>query len=190
MYFTFSKIGPITTKPYGKPGGFDHATVNFKAKWGWSEMSTLFEHAKESWPTLSAVIAALVALIVAIRYKIPDLTRRIIVIESKPSRDTDIDNSMNSIDDLRSRMEAVENKSASGVDLNRAIDGLQTICKFNQATCQKEAAIALAKRNKENDNKLGAIYEKLNQLSIQVAGLEKQIDFLVQDRQSASKLPN
>jgi hypothetical protein len=60
----------------------------------------------------------------------------------------------------------MEKKGANSTDLDRAIDGFRTVCKFNQATCQKENVHGLTVLRKEFDEKLSDLYEKLNSLAV------------------------
>ncbi len=70
-------------------------------------------------PVLGAALGFALALLYAVRYKIPDLTRR---------------------------LSELEQKGAKGADLSRAIDSFHTVCRFNQVSCQKEIESKLDKK--------------------------------------------
>jgi len=118
-------------------------------------MTLVLTHIKLYWPIFTSATGLLIAILVVVRYKLPDLTRRI---------------------------EAVEKKGANSTDLDRAIDGFQTVCKFNQVSCQKENQHAWAKLIKEYDKKLGDLYEKLNALQVANANLVAKVEILIEER--------
>ena len=111
------------------------------------------------WPIAIGVFGLAIAIAVAVRYKLPDLTRRIGVLE---------------------------NNGAKCTDLNTAIDGFRTVCKFNQVSCQKEMAHNWGLLQKEVDEKLGLIHEKMNAIALTNAQLIAKLDVLLADRQNGN----
>ena len=118
---------------------------------------------KSLWPVFIAASGFLVVLLIAVHYKIPDLTRRI---------------------------EALEKKGAKVTDIDSAIDGFQTVCKFNQMSCQKEIAQQWAENLVEFDKKVGALYDKLNKIAVSNAELVARVEVLLLDRQNATNKTN
>ena len=110
---------------------------------------------KPYWHIISTVFGFAIALLITIRYKIPDLTRRI---------------------------EAIEKKGAYSKDIKLAIDGFSTVCKFNQATCQKSQDHLWMSRMKKFDEKHDVLLEKLNSLAISNANLVAKVELLITDR--------
>jgi hypothetical protein len=111
------------------------------------------------WPIVVAVFGIYIAIVIAVRYKLPDLTRRI---------------------------EALEKKGAKSTDLTTAIDGFRTVCKFNQVSCQKEMQHKWGLLQKEVDEKLGLIHEKMNAIAITNAKVITKLDILLKDRQNGN----
>ena len=120
-------------------------------------MEQVLTYIKSLWPVFIAASGFIVVLIIAVRYKLPDLTRRI---------------------------EALEKKGAKVKDIDSAIDGFHTVCKFNQMTCQKEIAQQWAENLIEFDKKMGALYEKLNKIAVSNAKLVARVEVLLIDRQT------
>lgn len=108
---------------------------------------------KPYWPIASTIFGFSIAFLVTIRYKIPDLARR---------------------------MEAIEEKGAKDVKL--ALDGFSTVCKFNQVTCQKSQDHLWMIRMKKFDAKNDALLEKLSELAVSNANLYAKVDLLLSDR--------
>ena len=119
-------------------------------------MEQALTYIKSLWPIFIAASGFIVALLIAVHYKIPDLTRRI---------------------------EALEKKGAKVTDIDTAIDGFSTVCKFNQMSCQKEIAQQWAKNLVEFDKKVGALYERLNLIAVDNAKLVARVEVLLEDRQ-------
>lgn len=111
------------------------------------------------WPIGLAVFGFSIAIVAAVRYKLPDLTRRI---------------------------EILEKKGAKSADLNTAIDGFRTVCQFNQVSCQKEMQHKWGLLQKEVDQKLGLIHKEMNAIAVTNAQLITKLDVLLADRQNGN----
>lgn len=112
------------------------------------------------WPILAAAFGISIAVVVAVRYKLPDLTKRI---------------------------EVLENRGVKSTDLSTAIDGFRTVCRFNQVSCQKEIESKWGLLQKEVDEKLGLIHEKMNAIAVTNAQLIAKIDILLTVRNGNGK---
>ena len=118
-------------------------------------MEQVFTHLKPFWPAIGATTGFVLALIIGIRYKIPDLTRRM------------------------EALEALERKRPKNSDLDHAIDGFHTVCRFNQVTCQKEIEHKTAGLGRDLDKKLAVMHEKVNGLAISNADVGAKIELLL-----------
>lgn len=119
------------------------------------EGHNLFQHFKPLWPVLAAAAGFLIAIFVAMRYKLPALIKR-------------VDN--------------IETVAANNKDLERAISDFQTVCRFNQVSCQKEMEHRWAKIERQHEERLGELYERLNELMVENGKLVAKVDFLINDR--------
>ena len=140
-----------------------------------------FQHLLKYWPVFLTTVGGLALAIAAIRYRIPDLVKRIEMIENlkRPSTQDH--------EELVRRVEIVESESArhpSTKDLEKTISNFQTICKFNQVTCQKGTEKAIHKVRQDIDDKLSALYELFNKQAVVIARVDERIAAL-HDRQSA-----
>ena len=110
-----------------------------------------FQHLLKYWPVFLTTIAGLALAIAAIRYRIPDLVKRVEMIENlkRPS--------IQDHEELVRRVEIMESESAkhpSNKDLEKAVTSFSTICKFNQGTCQKSTEQAIHQVRRDIDDKL------------------------------------
>jgi hypothetical protein len=117
-------------------------------------MDHIITQLKSLLPVFSAIFGFLIAMFIAMRYKIPDLTRRV---------------------------GKIERAGADVQDLDRAIDSFHTVCRFNQVSCQKEIEHRQAKLIAALDVKLAKMYERVNALAISNAALEAQVKLLVKN---------
>ena len=116
-------------------------------------------HFKILWPILTAIGGFFLACLYTIRYKIPDLTRRVL---------------------------ALEKAGAKSKEVAAAIDAFHTVCKFNQVSCQKQIQAETAKMLKEINSQMAEIYEKLNQLAVSYADVAAKVEIIVKDREKGS----
>jgi len=100
------------------------------------------------WPAAVGCVGCITAVIVAVRYKIPDLARRV---------------------------EAMETKNPTKHDLNTVVDSFRTVCKFNQATCQKSNAAQIEKVRRELDHKLSDLYDLINKQAVIIARVDERV---------------
>ena len=100
------------------------------------------------WPAAVGCVGCIAAVIVAVRYKIPDLARRV---------------------------EAMETKNPTKHDLNTVVDSFRTVCKFNQATCQKSNAAQIEKVRRELDQKLSDLYDLINKQAVIIARVDERV---------------
>lgn len=102
-----------------------------------------------NWPVIVAIASGLGLLIAAVRYKIPDLARRLESVESA--------------------------KHPSESDLNMAVGNFQTVCKFNQVSCQKATACQINKVNDDMKEKLADLYELIHAQAIIIARVDERV---------------
>lgn len=116
---------------------------------------TIFSHLKGMWPFAAVGGGFILALIITIQYKMPDLAARVLKIEKK---------------------------GANNQDLERITKDFQTVCRFNQVSCQKEMEYRWSALNKDHDKKLSELYEKLNELMVENGKLVAKVEILINDR--------
>ena len=121
-------------------------------------MNPILVHLKPWAPAIGTVLGFLFALVIAVRYKLPDLTKRV------------------------EAMEKSDKQKTTSKDITQALDGFKTICQFNQATCKIENEHKWNQIRNEIDNKLSALYEKLNDLATSNAELVAKVEILLKDR--------
>ena len=114
---------------------------------------------KSLWWILTAIGGFFLAIIYAVRHKIPDLSKR---------------------------LAALEKACAKSKDVTTAIDSFHTVCKFNQVSCQKQIQAETSKMLKELSSELAEIYEKLNHLAVLYADVAAKVEIIVRDRESGS----
>ena len=113
-----------------------------------------------TWPVLVAIGGFFLALIYAIRYKIPDISKR---------------------------LESLEKACAKTKDVSTAIDSFSTVCKFKQVSCQKQNQAETAKMLKDLSSQMAEIYEKLNHLAVSYADVAAKVEIIFQDRAKNSE---
>lgn len=118
-------------------------------------MENILVHMKPYLPYAGAIGGFILALIIGTRYKIPDLTRRMVTLE---------------------------NKGAKNKDLDKAIDSFHTVCRFNQVSCQKEVEHKTSVLVEDFNTKLGVMHEKLNGIAVTNANLCARVDILIDER--------
>jgi hypothetical protein len=92
---------------------------------------------------------------VAVRYKIPDLARRV---------------------------EAMETKNPTKHDINTAVESFRTVCNFNQANCQKSTAAQIEKVRRVLDKKLSDLFELINKQAVIIEMVDERVDALHGDQ--------
>jgi len=100
------------------------------------------------WPIAVACVSGITAALVAIRYKIPELARKV---------------------------EAMETKNPTKSELEMVVDSLHTVCKFNQATCQKSNAAQIAQVRSELHQKLSDLYDLVNKQAVLMARVDERV---------------
>lgn len=104
------------------------------------------------WPIAVACVSGFTAALVAIRYKIPELARKV---------------------------EAMETKNPTKSELEMVVDSFHTVCKFNQASCQKSNAVNTLSLKKEMDEKLSDIYDIINEQKVMTARIDERVEILL-----------
>lgn len=110
---------------------------------------TTSTHFWENWPVILAVCSGLALAIAAVRYRIPDLARRV------------------------DKMEA--GKYPTAIELERTITSFQTVCKFNQATCQKQTACQMHNMKSEFTKQLNDLIDLVNKQALVIARVDERI---------------
>lgn len=113
-------------------------------------------HFKPLWFIASGSIGFILAVVYALRYKFPDLHKRLTALEKAGE------------------------KSLVNGDLESAIDSFHTVCRFNQVSCQKENEQHMVKLMQDLDKKLETLYEKLNNIALCNAKLTAKVELLVE----------
>lgn len=126
-------------------------------------MSTPISHLAGNWPIVAAAASLMILVIGAIRYKIPELTKKV---------------------------EAMEKTNhPTSKDLDKAFDSFRTACKFSQVTCQKGVNVELDKVRRDLDKKLSALYDLVNKQAIIIARVDERVATLHEKHDRALKLP-
>lgn len=126
-------------------------------------MSHLTGHITGNWPIVAASLAAAGLIIATVRYRIPELSKKV------------------------AAMEKVQHPSDK--DLEMAIDSFRTVCKFNQVSCQKGVNMEINKVRKELDQKLSALVDLVNKQAIIIARVDERVAVLHEKYDHGFKLP-
>jgi hypothetical protein len=126
-------------------------------------MSDPISHITGNWPIVAAGISGLALIIGAVRYKIPELTRKV------------------------AAMEKVKHPSAK--DIETAIDSMRTVCKFNQVSCQKGVECELNRVRADLDDKLSGLYDLVNKQAIIIARVDERVATIHDKQDRAFQLP-
>lgn len=111
-------------------------------------MSDPSAHVLSWWPILVAGATGVVATAIAVRYKIPELVKKV---------------------------ETMETKNPSKDDLKKTVENIHTVCKFNQVSCQKALDSKISKVKDDLDNKLSELYELVNTQAILMARVDERV---------------
>ena len=122
------------------------------------------------WPVGVTAIGGLALAVASVRYRIPDLARRVEKLEAEqnPSRED--------MDRIGGRLETLENQARpTQEDLERAIAAFQTVCKFNQVSCQKMNSVELVKLRKELDVRISGLYDLINKQAVLLGRVDERV---------------
>ena len=122
------------------------------------------------WPAGVTAVGGLALAVASVRYRIPDLVRRVEKLEAEqnPSRED-----MNRIG---GRLEILENQARPTTeDLERAIAAFQTVCKFNQFSCQKMNSVELVKLRKEIEVRISGLYDLINKQAVLLGRVDERV---------------
>ena len=137
---------------------------------------TEVQHIIKYWPVIVAVIGGLALAIASLRYRLPELVKRVETMEGMRAP-TSLDHN-----ELVKRIELVEiesNKRPTGKDIDRAVASFNTICKFNQVSCQKCTEAAISQVRLDIDSKLSSLYELINQQAVVIARTDERVAILI-----------
>lgn len=126
-------------------------------------MSTPITHVTGNWSVVAAVIGALGLLVAVVRYRIPELQKKVEAME--------------------------KTKHPTKHDLEVAFESFRTVCKFNQASCQKGVHCELDKVRRDLDDKLSSLYDLINKQAIIIARVDERVATLHEKHDPAFKLP-
>ena len=109
------------------------------------------------WPIAVSMVLAVAAMIATYKYRIPEIVRRLEKLEAqvRPSSDD--------FDQIVGRVSGLEKENhPTSRDLDRVVANLNTVCKYNQVSCQKMSAAELVKLRKEIYTSISGLYELIN----------------------------
>ncbi len=110
---------------------------------------TPISHITGNWSVIAAIVGGLGLIIAVVRYKIPELTKKV------------------------EAMERTEYPTKQ--DLEVAIESFRTVCKFNQVTCQKGVNCQINKVREDLDGKLSQLYVLINKQAIIIARVDERV---------------
>lgn len=122
---------------------------NFPHDIGGLDMSAPVTHVLGNWPVVVAAVTGFGLLVAVVRYKIPELVKK--------------------IDEME------KGDFPSNTDLKQAFENFRTICKFNQVSCQKGIHCELDKVKTDIDAKLGALYELVHAQAVLMARVDERV---------------
>lgn len=121
-------------------------------------MDNVVKHVLGNWSVVAATITALGLLVAVVRYKIPELAKKVAEMEvankSQP------------------------NKEDIAIDMAKLVKEFQAHCKANQATCQRSVNIELVRVQREIDKKLDTIAAITNAQAVVIARVDERIGAL------------
>ena len=127
---------------------------------GAGAMSAPTAHILGNWSVVVAAVGGLALLIAAVRYRIPDLARRL------------------------EKME--KTKHPSETDLETAVTSFQTVCKFNQVSCQKTTACQINQVRNEFTKQLSGLVELVNKQAVIIARVDERVAAIHRNHDAAS----
>ncbi len=112
-------------------------------------MFTPSTHLISNWPIYAAMMAGLALAIAAVRYKLPELARRISVMEDAkhPTKD----------------------------EMTLSLDGFQVTCKLNQVSCQKATAGQISAVKTDLNEKFTKLVDMIHKQAITIARIDERI---------------
>ena len=120
-------------------------------------------HVLGNWPVVVAAVTGLGVLVAVIRYKIPELVKKV---------------------------DAMENADyPSTKDLETSLSNFQQICKFNQVTCQKGIHCEINKVKMDIDKKLSDLYDLVHKQAVLMARVDERVAALHVNHDHAFKPP-
>lgn len=128
------------------------------------------------WPVVVGVCVSFAAAFTALRYRIPDLVDRMGLLEGTQKEHSDC---LSHASGIIERVDELELKKPSKSELTTAVESFRTVCKFNQATCQKEIGVDLIKIKAEMDKKLADIYSVINEQRVMTARIDERVEILL-----------
>jgi hypothetical protein len=126
-------------------------------------MSTPVSHVLGNWPIVVAAVSGFGLLVAVVRYKIPELVKKI------------------------DKMEKADYPST--LDLSKALENFQVVCKFNQVTCQKGIHCEIDKVKADIDGKLAALYDLVHAQAVLMARVDERVAALHSSYEPASQVP-
>ena len=114
-------------------------------------MSDALKHILGNWSIVAATITALGLLVAVVKYKIPDLAKKV------------------------AAMELSNKDQPSRADLTITLEGFKNQCHLNQAVCQKAVNMQMAAARKDIDIKLDALTQLVNLQAIVIARVDERI---------------
>lgn len=128
------------------------------------------------WPVAVGVCVSFAAAFAALKYRIPDLVTRMATLEEKSEKHTEC---LNNAKGIMERVEDLEEQTPDKTDLATVVDSFHTVCKFNQASCQKSNAVNTLKLKDEMDAKLSDIYNIINEQKVMTARIDERVEILL-----------
>lgn len=117
-------------------------------------MSATASHFLGWWPMLIAAFGGLFATVIAIRYKLPELTKRVDAVEKGTA------------------------KNPSKKDLETSMESFHAICRFNRVSCQKALDAQVFQVKQDLESKLAELYELMNQQAILMARVDERVAYM------------
>ena len=141
-----------------------------------STMNALVAQYLGWWPVAVGVCVSFAAAFAALKYRIPDLVTRMVDLESKSEKHAEC---LNRASGLIERVDELEDGEKVKSELATVVDSFHTVCKFNQASCQKSNAVNLLKLKDEMDAKLSDIYNIINEQKVMTARIDERVEILL-----------
>lgn len=128
------------------------------------------------WPVAVGVCVSFAAAFAALKYRIPDLVTRMSTLEERHDKHAEC---LNNAKGLVERVDDLEEQTPDKTDLATVVDSFHTVCKFNQASCQKSNAVNTLKLKDEMDAKLSEIYNIINEQKVMTARIDERVEILL-----------
>ena len=128
------------------------------------------------WPVAVGVCVSFAAAFAALKYRIPDLVTRMVDLESKSEKHAEC---LNRASGLIERVDDLEEQTPDKTELATVVDSFHTVCKFNQASCQKANAVSTLTLKNEMDAKLSDIYDIINEQKVMTARIDERVAIIL-----------